>query len=735
MKAVCFALFLISGFAIASTNAASARSNDRTITKVVKLLQKMLDKSKKDGEDDKLAYAKYKCYVDTNEAEKKESIKTLTEQIALLESEIAELQARNGELSTQVAGLNADMTANKAAQKSATDIRKSSKKSFEEMEEDLEKGIGQMKEALDVLTSIALNQGSTRTKKEAMLLTIGSKVRESLLASSALLPTAERQSLESFVQSPLSVAHSTHGDAIVDILKKLRSTFEDNLKSAQESEEAEKKAFEESIKTLKSSWDKMDKTVKEKKQEMGDNDGDLSSKKTSLEEAIKQKEDDEEFLEKLLEMSKKKAKNYEERKMLRANEEAAIAEAISILNSDEAFETFGTVDATSTGSTSAASFLQLRGGSSLQQAENILDRASAQGHSTRLARIANGIRAGHTFTAVLDEIEKMKKTIAEEGQADKEQFDWCKKERKNSEKDLEAKKSEIKTLNEAIDSLDNKINDPKTGLKVQISDTEDDLVENQKSQADQTQTRKEENAAYLEDVSNLSDAEGILTKAIKVLKRYYDQLDKHMKENKDSTNLIQEDPEPPKTYGDFEGQSGQGGKVIGMLEFILSETKKEHEEADSDEKQAQSDYDDSMKKLKKEEADMAKSLVKLKKDLTEAEKELLEKKSDLKDTTAAKEAIEKYIIKIKPGCDFITENFDLREENRNTETKALDKAKGLIKDTPTYKNAVAKEKELANGKCKSECKMDTTSLDCKVCMSGSKKADYCKANPGTPGCK
>merc|ERR1712157_541232 len=88
--------------------------------------------------------------------------------------------------------------------------------------------------------------------------------------------------------------------------------------------------------------------------EMGDNDGDLSSKKTSLEEAIKQKEDDEEFLEKLLEMAKKKAKNYEERKMLRANEEAAIAEAISILNSDEAFATFGGADATSSGAVKGA---------------------------------------------------------------------------------------------------------------------------------------------------------------------------------------------------------------------------------------------------------------------------------------------------------------------------------------------------------------------------------------------
>merc|ERR1719498_725407 len=142
-----------------------------------------------------------------------------------------------------------------------------------------------------------------------------------------------------------------------------------------------------------------------------------------------------------------------------------------------------------------------------------------------------------------------------------------------------------------------------------------------------------------------------------------------------------------------------------------------------------------MKKLKKSQKDMEESIVKLKKELTEAEKELIEKNTDLKETTAAKEAIEKYLEKIKPGCDFITKNMKLREENRATETKALNKAKGLIEDTPAYKKAVAKEKELANGKCKSECKLDTTSLDCKVCMSGDSKKDYCHANPGTPGCK
>merc|ERR1719498_2072026 len=74
-----------------------------------------------------------------------------------------------------------------------------------------------------------------------------------------------------------------------------------------------------------------------------------------------------------------------------------------------------------------------------------------------------------------------------------------------------------------------------------------------------------------------------------------------------------------------------------------------------------------------------------KKTLAEKEKSLFNKQTDLKDTKHAKEAIEKYLKEIKPGCDFITKNYDDREENRRIETEALEKADTLIKDTPAYK--------------------------------------------------
>merc|ERR1719171_1871623 len=122
----------------------------------------------------------------------------------------------------------------------------------------------------------------------------------------------------------------------------------------------------------------------------------------------------------------------------------------------------------------------------------MLENAAIKSHSMRLAKIATSLRTGHVFTAVMDEIEAMKKTISEEGVADKENLDWCNQERSNSDADLEAKKSQIKSLKEAIDKLVETIDDPKTGLKVQISDTEDSLVENQKSQKEETETRNKE---------------------------------------------------------------------------------------------------------------------------------------------------------------------------------------------------------------------------------------------------
>merc|ERR1719399_2289129 len=118
---------------------------------------------------------------------------------------------------------------------------------------------------------------------------------------------------------------------------------------------------------------------------------------------------------------------------------------------------------------------------------------------------------------------------------------------------------------------------------------------------------------------------------------------------------------------------------------------------------------------KKEQGDLEKSIVKLNEDLAEAQKNLLEKREDLKDAKVAKTKIEEYLLKIKPGCDFITKHFDTREKNRKTETDALKTATKKIKETPAYKAAVQKAKEEGFGKCKAPCLKSEAGAKCKAC--------------------
>merc|ERR1719463_396057 len=92
---------------------------------------------------------------------------------------------------------------------------------------------------------------------------------------------------------------------------------------------------------------------------MGTNDETLGTKMTSLADAEKSVADDTDFLNQLTPVCEDKPHEYERRKLIRANEEAAVGQAISILNSETAGGVFGKVDATDSGSTGPASFLQV----------------------------------------------------------------------------------------------------------------------------------------------------------------------------------------------------------------------------------------------------------------------------------------------------------------------------------------------------------------------------------------
>jgi hypothetical protein len=731
--------------------AVNAASGDRTITRVVKLLQDMMHKSKADGDNERTLYGKYKCYCDTNEAEKKESISSLTTQIGLLESEIDGLQASSGVLSSECADLQADMATNKESREKAQAIRDEENAAWLALEADHTQAIEQMTQAIETLAEVGADQTSedaaadhTQFMKGNSLVSLRKTVKQALIAASAFTNKKQVQKVESFLQAPFTGTYAAQSGEVVGIIKDMKDTFTSNLESARAAEAAALESHTAFMKNMLEAYAAMEALYEEKQEILGDNDQELSDKRTSLDAAETQKAADEEFLAQLLVMCAAKAKDYESRTLLRTNENAAIAEAISILNSDAAFSTFGKVSATSTGETSffqtsqikkhvPVAAMQVDAASQRVRVEKFL-RKAAVGHeeSRFLSKVMALLTAGNPFDVVLKEIQKMLALIVDEEKVDTEELAWCNKEREENNANLEIKKSEITTLEGTITTLKDTIDNPVTGLKFQISETEASLVTNSESQTTETADRKESNAAYTEDITNLVESDRLLKSAISVLEKYYSKI-------LGSEAMLQasKQPTPPETWENdsYGGQSSKGTDAISMLKFILEETNKEEGVAHKDENDSQFLYEDSMKTLKDEERTLLETLASLQKTLAETEQELLEKEADLKSTIAAKEAIEAYLLKIKPGCDFITSNMELRTTNRGAETDALNQATDLIKGSPAYMTAEAEAFNETLGDCQGICNnAGQEHVTCKACLAKVTVPGYCAGHAGTEGC-
>merc|ERR1719199_2355772 len=98
-------------------------------------------------------------------------------------------------------------------------------------------------------------------------------------------------------------------------------------------------------------------------------------------------------------------------------------------------------------------------------------------------------------------------------------------ERTANDKSLGEKNDQITELKDTITTLTNTIEEPDTGLKDLIASDEASLVDNANQQKEATKQRKEENAAYEEDISNLVTAQELVGKAIGTLSDYYAKLE------------------------------------------------------------------------------------------------------------------------------------------------------------------------------------------------------------------
>merc|ERR1719454_2246347 len=261
-----FAVLLLCVLGLA---AADNAGGDRTITKVIKMLQGMLVKSKADGEKDIKLFAKYKCYCDSNAAEKTKEIADGGEAIELLAGEIGALQGENGKLSTENAELEMMMGDNERARATADSLRTKANDDFKAEEEDMVNAIGQMDQAIDTLAAIGADQTAAKASlvsqekfmshgpAKASLIKLKDNVKDALKAASIFLSDKQRQTLTSFLQAPFTGTYQSQSGEIVGILKNMRDTFKSNLASTRASESAAAESHSKFSKVKEDEFSKM----------------------------------------------------------------------------------------------------------------------------------------------------------------------------------------------------------------------------------------------------------------------------------------------------------------------------------------------------------------------------------------------------------------------------------------------------------------------------------------------
>jgi len=755
-----------------SKSAVAQRTGDRTITKVVHILEDMLESSKKDGDADKGVFAKFKCYCNTKKTAKTTSIEALTREISMLESKIEAIRGSTGALSTSNAQVKTDMEANEQARKDAEALRAKEKEAFETEKADLEVASKQMAAAIEMLGAVGADQtlssGADHAQEMAgftgaSLLDVSSSIKQAYAMGSEVLDDAQAQTMDSFLQAlntqdaPYTGTYTAQSGEVVGILKNMKDTFKQNLASAVSQEKVAAEAYTSFMSAKKASYDELSALFEKQEGDMGSNDGDLAGKQEQLTQAKKQKVLDEEFLDQLIPMCQEKAKEFASRKALRTNEDAAITEAISILNSDAAFGTFGEVTATKSGATGpesflqvqsiATGFLQVRSLQNSRQKVNIpaakrllkkaLAKAGSLHDSLNLMRLYRMLMKENPFNAVIAGAQKMLQVIQAEEAADQEKIAHCKSEKEANDAAISDKTKQIVALNSAIEALTTDIEDPESGLQAQVEETEASLKDNFASQKESTVTRKTANLIYQKSIANLVQADELISSAIKVLKKYYAQLEGQA-ENK-APEAIQGSSAPKTWEGEkgFQGQNSDGNSAITMLEFILEETRKEEVEGHSDEKRAQHEFEDCMATLKSQEATLQKSLVELKKTLSEKLLDLSEKKEALAATETDKVAVENYMAKIKRGCDFFQVNYEDRKARRKEETSAVENLIKTLKDTAYYKVEAARESQngYKEAGCGTECAEDPDHAKCQACVEKVSVRGYCVTHPQATGCE
>jgi hypothetical protein len=651
--------------------AADNSAKNRPVTKVINLLKDMQTQLEKEGEEDQEVFEKVTCWCQTNDKDKTTAISDAESRITDLTATIEEATASSARLNTEIKNLATEIAKNQAALDKATELRKKELAEFNAEEKDVLQSIGALKSAVTVLGKhhsefLQVDEGTLIN----IAVTIQDQMRRHKKLVEKLTSPRQRKEITAFIQAPsdyfdaeptFKQSYAPQSGAIFGILKQMKETFETNLETSQKEEMASQTAYDD-LKASKEAEIKAGSDQKDTKtQELADTDSANAQAKQDLEDTRNSLAADQKFLMNLKETCQMTDQEYEERTKTRAEEVKAISEALAILSSDDAHDTF----------TSTFNFIQKSEKKSAlrEKAEKILLKAAKKTGDPKVAMLSSRVRLDG-FQKVSDDIDGMIADLKKEKAADVKMNDFCIEALHKNEVAIEMKARDIEQLDAKIAQLTAEIEE----LAKAIEALQAEIAEMQVQLKRAGEDRELENQDFQNVVADQRETQKLLEAALSKLKGFYDKAFVQTSARKSKQPA---GPPPPPSFKKYEKSSGAGG-VMGMLEQIIGEAKTMEADAIKAETDAQKAYEAFVK-------DTNASMEEKSRDITNKSEEKAAKEVDK--TNAEEDKVsalneqqqnENEKADLHKSCDFTMDNFDARQAALTQEMDGLAEAKSVL---------------------------------------------------------
>mmetsp|Transcript_8163 Transcript_8163/g.22571 ORF Transcript_8163/g.22571 Transcript_8163/m.22571 type:complete len:713 (+) Transcript_8163:57-2195(+) len=692
MKASCATVFaFLLGAAPQASLAGQAESNP--LGKVIDLIDELAAKVTADGEVEAKAYAEYIEWCDDASHNAQFAVDDATKAKAKLEAKIGELTSDISVADSKIGELAGAIATGETDLKNAALIREKEAADFAEGEKELVDGVETLGHAIGVLEK-------EMAKNPAALAQVDTtQADKTLQALSVVLDAAsfagtDKRKLQSLLQAqqetadddaapgaPAAATYKSHTGGIFDVLEDMKEKAEGQLADLRKAESNTKHNYDLLRTSLEAQKDADTKDMKEQQAAKAEAEEDKATTEGDLEITIKTLTSSSEELATAHSSCMTVAADHEATEAARTEELKTIAEAKKIL-----------VD-TSPGAVSQTySFLQMSSGLRLQNRADLANsevvtvvRQLAQWHhSAALAQLASRIAAVAKYGATNGEdifgkikglISDMIAKLEKEAQEEATEKAYCDEEQAKTE----AKKSE---LDDDIAKLTSKIDQDSSKsaqLKEEVRVLEGELAALTKEQAEMDKIRSETHAAFETAKADLTLGLTGVHNALSVLREYYQGGDAAAMLQQDGSFMQQ--PAMPEKHSKA---AGAGDSILGILEVVESDFAKNLAKEESEEDDAQSEYDKITQENKVTKT-MKDQDVKYKTaEAQSLDKTISDLSSDRETTNTEHAAVMEFYAKIKERCIAKPETYEERKRRRVEEIAGLKEALNILEQETAF---------------------------------------------------